>query len=1174
MKSRPFRLGLIAIEIIGVSLAVIAVVVGISVWRAERGIVELGFIKPALEASLNRILEKNDLPYQTKIGRVFIATDELRRDYYRLSLENIKFASPELSVESITRECAGKEHWHYDVANELLTLWIEKEAILKRRFSVHDAIAQNPIISVTEARCLQKNSDDEDDGIVKPRRFDWRQIVNHPQFKENLQTIDIRNPKVFYHSLDPKRSWHAREGFLRLKKGNNNNFQIVSESQIDLSEKQSDVSVTMDYDSMREIASLDFLGKNVPLGDLATLFGGMPNGFFTAPLSGHAALSVDLTGEILSANFDIMAGEGVFARNELELPVDELRLAGKLDPETKRIHFTDIRFSLGETKGALTGSLGFSPSGRDDSRALIFSLKGEDFQIDSLGYLSEILKISSLNLEGVYDVQSQDLTLDQLDINSDGVRLFGNGRLDFQPEKSIGVQAKLKSDGVVNVARLMTLWPKSLTPLSRRWVKSRISRGYVRDIEFFMDLPPGQFDELGYIPDESLILNFNVEDVSAEFLSGITPLTKGYGRGVLKGNSLKVDVTSGKLSSIQINEGQILFPKFNPGGGEHLYSFKGKGNAREMLSILDEEPLNLVNRSGLSPEQINGSANVDMLITRKARDPKAKPGSPRGFEYDGIAKFENLTFSELFRGIDLDNGRGEIVLKTRDMKISGKCNLGVTPVEIVWNQKFYQEDGPSDFEVKGVFDAALGDDIGIATRSFLRGPVDFSLKATGGYQELETFSIDADFTKAQLGFNQFDLQKRANVPATGKIDASLSSGVISLNKISLISDNIDVEGALSFEQTGRLRTVDFPQFFIDGKADFSLTAHREPGGALALALRGAYLDLDHAIKTGFGAPPTLDIDDQNQKTNKIDNREQAPDKNEFDWGGGIRAEIQLQKLGLRNGININAVTLDFFHDGELLQILNLSGKDNDDDDLQIAMFQKNASNLFDDHSDVSPSSLPRRHIEAKTADLGTLFEGAFGVTSVQGGRGSLSLDLGLEKGAPIFGSATAQDIRIIEAPLLARIFAAGSFDGLGDLLNNQGISLTDASAEFIVDNRLITLRKSKAIGPSIGMTTRGSVALNGKGDIRLEGAIAPAYQINSFLGNTPLIGDLFVSREGEGLVAVTYDVSGKVGAPKVTLNPFMALAPGVIRRAFENGDTKFDQDFIDSEIEEGKAQDQ
>ena len=49
-----------------------------------------------------------------------------------------------------------------------------------------------------------------------------------------------------------------------------------------------------------------------------------------------------------------------------------------------------------------------------------------------------------------------------------------------------------------------------------------------------------------------------------------------------------------------------------------------------------------------------------------------------------------------------------------------------------------------------------------------------------------------------------------------------------------------------------------------------------------------------------------------------------------------------------------------------------------------------------------------------------------------------------------------------------------------------------------------------------------------------------------------IIGDLFVSRQGEGMFAPTYSVRGTFARARIALNPVAALTPGVLRQIFEN----------------------
>jgi hypothetical protein len=59
------------------------------------------------------------------------------------------------------------------------------------------------------------------------------------------------------------------------------------------------------------------------------------------------------------------------------------------------------------------------------------------------------------------------------------------------------------------------------------------------------------------------------------------------------------------------------------------------------------------------------------------------------------------------------------------------------------------------------------------------------------------------------------------------------------------------------------------------------------------------------------------------------------------------------------------------------------------------------------------------------------------------------------------------------------------------------------------------------------------------------------FGINSVLGNIPLLGTLITSKEGEGIIGMTYSVTGNTDEPVASVNPLSALAPGILRRIFE-----------------------
>ncbi len=154
-------------------------------------------------------------------------------------------------------------------------------------------------------------------------------------------------------------------------------------------------------------------------------------------------------------------------------------------------------------------------------------------------------------------------------------------------------------------------------------------------------------------------------------------------------------------------------------------------------------------------------------------------------------------------------------------------------------------------------------------------------------------------------------------------------------------------------------------------------------------------------------------------------------------------------------------------------------------------------------------------------------------------------------GADGTAQVTMTDVRLRNAPLLAQILSLASLRGLTDVLNGDGVLFTRIDAPIKLSAGRIDIPGLRASGPAMGLTARGWIA-PARGELSLDGVLVPSFGVNSALGGLPIIGDLFVSRQGEGLFAPTYSVRGTLARARVSINPIAALTPGVLRRIFEN----------------------
>ncbi|NJM35223.1 MAG: AsmA-like C-terminal region-containing protein [Rhodomicrobium sp.] len=103
---------------------------------------------------------------------------------------------------------------------------------------------------------------------------------------------------------------------------------------------------------------------------------------------------------------------------------------------------------------------------------------------------------------------------------------------------------------------------------------------------------------------------------------------------------------------------------------------------------------------------------------------------------------------------------------------------------------------------------------------------------------------------------------------------------------------------------------------------------------------------------------------------------------------------------------------------------------------------------------------------------------------------------------------------------------------------------------FSVGNGRFSLRDAAINGPLLGATMRGFIDFKNE-RINLSGTYVPFYGINGAIGLVPILGDLLISRSGEGLFGITFAVKGTSAKPDVLVNPMSMVAPGFLRQLFE-----------------------
>jgi hypothetical protein len=183
----------------------------------------------------------------------------------------------------------------------------------------------------------------------------------------------------------------------------------------------------------------------------------------------------------------------------------------------------------------------------------------------------------------------------------------------------------------------------------------------------------------------------------------------------------------------------------------------------------------------------------------------------------------------------------------------------------------------------------------------------------------------------------------------------------------------------------------------------------------------------------------------------------------------------------------------------------------------------------------------------ETVDAGALMRFTDIYPRLHGGQMWVAMDVPTPDQAPQDGIINMRDFTIKGEPALSRVVGAQHGD-------NRGVDFTRLRVDFTRMPGKMIVKEGEVRGPTVGATMDGTIDFV-KNDVRMRGTFVPLYGINNAFGQIPLVG-VFLGGQREGLLGITYEVTGPPSAPTLRVNPISAVAPGLLRKFFEFPNTK------------------
>lgn len=1107
---------LLIIEILAFLAFAILASVGFLAWRLSQGPIDLEMIRPQVERSLSEArggqpvkIENLVLEWVRDRGRVeavakgFTALDKQNRVAFRAeramialdagALVGLKFKTRQLRLENGTASVVRSKEGVWTLADIVIAR--EPDASDKPFDPIRDI---NWTTLATPVRALISAGD-----------FEQVELANF-----HLDIDDQKSGSKW--SANPVAgSWTAR------KEGVAINLDATLADALAGEPNAIRINIVSDGDVTRAAGKLTLQGVD-PMS-IARMFGYTGDGFSSGkPASATFSIAATEKGGLQSTKLSLagVTGSGHFVDQTIN--VRDLAFDAAYDPATKQITLEKLKIDSDRLAGEFSGSMDAAGIMSGDTQTPIpLKLSGAGFTLGFTPIFEAPWQFESAEVEASISPDVRRMTITSLKAVTGGLNAAASGELWLEGQgdaQQLGVKVSAVGTGNITPQQVVAFWPVDLGAGARGWVRDRIPAGKATKAVFNVDWPPGA-NSRGFLPDENLALEFTIEDASVIFLEDFPPVTGISGVGHLKGNSLIVDVSAGKLDKWQVDEGKIILPRFSPGGAIMDVKVSGRGGLPEMMRVLDRSHLKVASRYGLMIDQMTGTGSVDVHVQHPMLD-HVPPGQEK---FSVTGGFVSAFAPDLVGDFDLANANVNFDLDQNGMTMSGSGDFGPAPVSFEWKER--TEVGASEAEAQLTAKARATPDLlnafGLAARNFMQGEAAVELTASGpGGRNFTAITANVDLTHSQLDIEEFGWVKKYDAPAKGTFRYGKGNeGAILTGDIR--ADGLELIGEARMDNAGVFQMIDIERLFSRDRVDLRGMVNRKQDGGYRVSLNGPFFD----------ASPWMD-----SMLNMSNAAKSAPTDavgGPADPGPVLDLQLNADRLRVRENAEIGNAKVALALDGDGPRTGTITGLISRGKNLNIAITTVDGV----------------RNISARMDDAGFGARVLLKADYLIGGK--LNFD-GKFSGSNGEALVTMTDVRLKDAPLVAQLFSLASLQGLADVLSGDGVMFSEVNAPVKFVGSRIDLPGMRATGPAMGITARGWIAPESN-ELALDGVLAPSFVgANSVLGVLPIIGDLFVSRQGEGMFAPTYSVRGTFSRARISINPIAALTPGVLRQIFEN----------------------
>lgn len=745
-------------------------------------------------------------------------------------------------------------------------------------------------------------------------------------------------------------------------------------------------------------------------------------------------------------------------------------------------------------------------------------------QFGSSDIPDEPVMLDQVLIDGRVDTDSRTVFIDKARITAGPAQLQGSASVDLLED---GPYLVVVMEGEkLPVGLVKQVWPITLVPPARQWMIERLTGGLVDHVAYSAAVRPPAFNAADPDPGWSgndLRVDMAFSGASLLPVGEVGEIRDLTGTLTVADETLTVDARGGTMADpsggtgvVQVPEGtfRILNLPLRSGKIAEL-DVDLAGDAGPVSEVFNAKPFEILKKAKLSSQGVTGTGTVSL----SARFPLEGKVELQDVEWRATAEAKGFTSPNEIQGHSIAKGDIRLDADPSRVAITGQGLLDGLPADIDLVMPLDGSDVEARQGVAVTANAKQLKERGIDLTQFVEGPMELNLQDLGEGGK----RFDVDLTPARVKLTPLGWSKGKGIQASASFLLKEAGDEIRIGDFRLKSEGVDVTGDIRLSSKGELLEANFSRFHLRSGDAVALQIRADGSKRYAVTLNGKTFDargvLTQILRGGESGEPKS--------------------KQPFDV---LTLDVSLDQVIGFDG-KLSAFSAEVEMRDEKVRYADLAGQVTGSSPFRLVI---NAS-----------ESGGGRQATGEFSDVGGLLRFLDLYERMRGGQGRLAVKMPDDQDWK--GTFRVRNLSITDDPALKTLGARGSVPGQparsGELVPPETATTGAAAFDqlelvFVRSGDLLSVTRGALQGAVFGGTVSGDVDLDAK-TLNLTGTFVPIYALNNIFSKIPILGFALGGSSKEGLIGVTYRVTGALAEPVLTVNPMSAIAPGIFRKMFE-----------------------